>query len=113
MTAIFRVFLAAWFKAKADNSYRTLEEARIYARDFIKNRIRQGYTGQGKIGKFMPLDAKVAGCFKIVGDSNLRVTDLGRQSAPSPVPGSIPSTPTPAGQPAPPVASGQGWKPAW
>lgn len=114
----FRVFLAAWLKTKPDKSYRTLEEARVYAREFIENRIAQGYTGQGEIGKFMPLDARVAGWFKIIGDSGLRVTDLGQQSG---VPGGLPPTPgvTPprpnpvSGQPSPPVPSGRKWKPAW
>ena len=106
----FRVFLAAWFKVKPDKSYRTLEEARTYAREFIENRIAQGYTGQGDIGKFMPLDSRVAGWFKIIGDSGLRVTDLGREPATpggiTPAPGPNPSTPSP-------VPSGQKWRSAW
>ncbi len=114
----FRVFLAAWLKAKPDRSYRTLEEARVYAREFIENRIAQGYTGQGEIGKFMPLDARVAGWFKIIGDSGLRVTDLGRSSGVSggalPTPSVIPPRPNPvSGQPSSPVPSGRKWKPAW
>lgn len=112
----FRVFLAAWFKPKPeDNQYRTLEEARIFAKDFITQRIASGHcTGQGKIGQFGILDPRVADSLKIVGDTSLKVTDLGRATNPR----TEPETPAsenhqPDSHSEPPQSSGQGWRPAW
>ncbi|MBN2706575.1 MAG: hypothetical protein JXR89_09060 [Deltaproteobacteria bacterium] len=104
----FRVFLAAWFKEKTDKNYRTLEEARDFARKFIEDRIEQGNTGQGEVGKFAPLDAKVAGWFEIIGDRSLCLSDLQRSGTDS--------DPSPASEPEPGSSSAPGrreWRSAW
>ncbi len=77
----FRVFLATWMKPKADGNYRTLEEARTDTKDFINRMLERqqdkaGTARLGKLASFAPLDPRVGGSFQIVGDSNLRFSDL-------------------------------------
>lgn len=77
----FRVFLATWMKPKADGSYRTLEETRTEAKDFINRMLdrqkdKEGTARLGKLASFAPLDPKVGGSFYIIGNSDLRFSDL-------------------------------------
>lgn len=72
----FKIFMALWMKPKSNGSYRTLEEARIDAKAFIKRQLSLQGPETGKIGRFAPLDQYVAGWFTIIGDNSLRVTDL-------------------------------------
>ena len=72
----FRVFLGQWMQPKSDGSYRTLVEARDDAKAFIQRMLTLQGPNTGVVARFAPLDASVAGWFTIVGDSDLRVTDL-------------------------------------
>jgi hypothetical protein len=72
----FRVFMAQWLKPRPNGSYLTLEEARVEAKSFIQRMLQNQGPQTGKIARFAPLDASVAGWFTIVGDSSLRATDL-------------------------------------
>ena len=113
----FRVFLAAWSKPQKDNNgkYLTLEEARVFAENFILERIRLGHcSGQGKIGQFGMFDARVANSLKIVGDAGMKVTDLSSEhnhhhSEPSP-PSSVNPEPTEVPSSS---SSGRKWRSAW
>lgn len=110
----FRVFLAAWVKPQRNsNKYLTLEEARVFAKEFITERIKSGHcSGQGKIGQFGIFDPRVANSLKIVGDSGLKVTDLSYNSAHQHV--HVPhSTPNSTNNQLTPNSNSQGWRRAW
>ena len=78
----FRFFLAFWMNPKPDGSYRTLDEARDDAGEQINhlldlrrdaNKTMVELNSPGYVG---PMEPKVASWIRIVGDSNLKRSDL-------------------------------------
>jgi hypothetical protein len=71
----FRVFLASWLSSKPDGGLRTLEESRVFAKQFIDRRLKTQPDTLGEVAKFGVFDPDVADELSIIGDKNLRATD--------------------------------------
>ena len=70
----FRVFLALWRNPKPDGTQRTLEQTRAAAKALVKRMV--GRKLKGSRVKFAPIDHLHPPNFIIIGDSNLKYTDL-------------------------------------
>ena len=77
----FRVFFGHWLKPRGDNSFRTLEEARSEATDFIERKLEQATDpNAGKLMKFAPLTPRIGQQLSIFGNPGLRLPDLEGQT---------------------------------
>lgn len=78
----FRYFLPLWVNPGPGGAYRTLAQARTDAKELMERRyqmMKDGAAGGQQAGaalRMSPLDLKVTGNFDIVGDEDLRATDL-------------------------------------
>lgn len=78
----FRYFLPMWVNPGPGGAYRTLAQARSDTRELMERRYQMmkdgAASGQqaGAALRMSPLDLKVTGNFDIVGDEDLRATDL-------------------------------------
>jgi hypothetical protein len=76
----FRVFFAAWTNPRAPGQYLTLQEAKLWARNFIETRLAQQNANDNgdRITTFFKEDPKVADRLVIIGAPNMKITDLVR-----------------------------------